>query len=107
MLLKLLLKLLPALIPVFSYIFWVVIVEGIIVRYILNKIYNKNKKNSDVIDGDYEIVGDKSTKSSDKFANYQSRPLKERFSLQDKIFVSVIYLSLVIAILSLIYFALK
>ncbi len=109
MILKLILKLWPALLPILTYLFWVVVVQNIMVRYLLNKIYGQKgkKKKSKIIDGEYEIIGDKSTKKSQEFDDFQEKSLKYHFSLKNKIFVGVVYLSLITAIFSLIYTALS
>ncbi len=102
MITKLLLKILPAFIPLFTYIFWVVIVDGIIVKYITKKISNKFNKNNKIIDAEYEIIGQKST---NKNKSNSKGSLKNRFAFKNNKFVAPIYLSLILAIFSLIYYA--
>jgi hypothetical protein len=78
MLLKIFLKIWPSLIPITVYIFWVFVVE---------KIFKKK----DVIEGK-KIVGEKSTEIK--------RP--SIFSLENRCFVVILYMSLISAILTLI-----
>jgi hypothetical protein len=82
MFLKLLLKIWPALMPIMVYLFWVFVVE---------KISAKIFKKKDVIEGE-KVVGEKST-SSGKVGI---------FSLQNRCFVTILYMSLILAILSLV-----
>lgn len=106
MITKLLLKLWPAFVPLLSYVFWAVIIDGIIIKYILKKL-NKSK-GDEVIDGEYEVVGTKTTKKA-KINNqhqYQEKTLKYHFSLKNNVFIAVIYLSLISAIISLLFIAL-
>jgi len=82
--LKLLLKIWPAFIPITVYIFWVYVVEGVILKKFLKK--------EEVIEGE-KIVGEKTTQKA------------EKFSLKNHCFVTIIYMSLVLAILILIAMA--
>lgn len=86
MLIKLIVKLWPSFIPVISYLFWVFIIEGIVLKKLLRK--------KDVIKGE-KIVGEKTTKAK-KIS---------RFSLNNRHFVIIVYLSLILAIVSLIFSA--
>lgn len=86
MLLKLFLKIWPAFLPILVYIFWTYIVDALIVQYFLRK-----KK----IIEDQKIVGEGATyeKSEEKVG---------RFSLKNRCFVIILYMSLILAILTLI-----
>jgi len=81
--LKLLLKIWPALIPIMVYLFWVYVVERVIVP--------KFFKKKDTLEGE-KVVGEKSTEV--KKAGI--------FSLQNRCFVVILYMSLVLAILVLV-----
>lgn len=81
---RFLLKIWPALLPIIFYLFWVFFIEKFIIKKILKK--------SDIIEGE-KIVGEKTTaKKTDKI-----------FSLQNKKFLITLYLSIIIAILTLIF----
>ena len=93
MILKILLKIWPALTPILLYLLWILI----------NKILNKRKKN--YIDGEFQDIKetiDKSPKSNQDNEN-EVGP----FSLKNNVFISVIYLSLVLTIISFLFFALQ
>lgn len=86
MLLKLILKIWPSLIPITLYIFWTFVVEGILLKKLFKKgkiIETKREKKEYVI----EQPG--------------------HFSLRNKRFVIVLYNSFILAIITLIYFALN
>lgn len=85
MLLKLFLKIWPSLIPIAVYIFWVLVVEKI-----LRRIFKKKN----VIEGE-KIVGEKTTEAKKLGI----------FSLENRCFVIILYMSLVLAILTLIAMA--
>lgn len=106
MLLKILLKVWPSLVPIFAYIIWVYIVKGIILRILINLLTKRShlKKGNRVIDGEYEVVGDKSTKAKGE-SSTQEQP--GNFSLENRSFVVMIYLSLILLIASFIYGALN
>ena len=103
MILKLLLKLWPSLLPITIYLIWVAVIKKIIIKFFINKIDNKRQKksNKNIIEGEYEIIGEKTTVNND----FETKSLNDYFSFNNKAFVLVIYLSLIIAILSLIFFA--
>ncbi len=85
--LKFLLKIYPAFLPIVVYIFWVYVVEGLI----LSRLLRKEK----IIEGE-KIVGEKSSeglKTAQKIS---------KFSLQNRHFVVTLYISLVLAIITLI-----
>ena len=94
MLIKFLLKIWPALLPIVVYIFWVYVIEDLILRRIF-----KDKK---TIKGEFKIVGEKSTED---FENKNSAEKIGKFSLQNRSFVTIIYISLILAILLLIAMA--
>ena len=86
MLLKLILKIWPSLIPITAYIFWTFVVEGFLLKKIFKKatiLETKRNKKEYVI----EKPG--------------------HFSLRNKRFVFVLYVSFILAIITLIYFALN
>lgn len=86
MLLKLLLKIWPSLIPILAYVVWIIVVENIILKRLMRK--------KETIDG--ELVGESSTKDVQRVG---------KFSLQNRYFVMVLYLSLILAIGGLIALA--
>jgi len=85
MLLKLLLKIWPSLTPIIAYIFWVYIVEGILIK----KLFSKNKVIDAKREGQKEYV------------------IKEpkAFSLNNKRFVFILYITLILSIFTFINFA--
>ncbi|MDA7705150.1 hypothetical protein N8772_01555 [Rickettsiales bacterium] len=87
MILKILLKIWPALTPIFLYIIWNFIVAKIIMRF-------SNKK--DYIDANYQNLNDKAKKDDISL-----------YSLKNKKFIFVIYLSLIFLIISFLSFALQ
>jgi len=86
--LKLLLKIWPAFIPIIVYIFWVYVVEGMVLK--------KEK----IIEGE-KIVGEKTTQKP------AENPAEKagKFSLKNRCFVTIVYMTLVLAILILIAMA--
>ena len=86
--LKLLLKIWPVFIPITVYIFWVYVLEGVVLKKFLKK--------EEVIEGE-KIVGEKTTQKTTQKA--------EKFSLKNHCFVTIIYMSLMLAILILIAMA--
>ena len=90
--LKFLLKIWPAFLPILVYIFWVYVIDDILIKKIL-----RPKKN---IDGEFKVVGEKSTKQEDSTLGSESKVNK--FSLKNHCFVVILYLSLSLAILTLI-----
>jgi len=86
--LKLLLKIWPAFTPIIVYILWVYIIEGVVLKKFLKK--------EEIIEGE-KIVGEKTTqKTAEKVG---------KFSLKNRCFVTIVYMSLVLAILILIAMA--
>lgn len=82
--LKLILKIWPSLLPIAVYIFWMYIVEGIILKRLLRK--------KDTIEGQ-KIVGNKTTKEDVEKLGI--------FSLKNRCFVVILYMSLFLGILTL------
>ena len=91
--LKLLLKIWPAFIPITVYIFWVYVFEGVVLRKFL-------KKKEEVIEGE-KIVGEKTTQKPEGKTGGKTG----KFSLKNHCFVTIVYMSLVLAILILIAMA--
>jgi len=94
---KFLLKIWPAFLPILAYIFWIYIVE----RMILSRLLQRKK----IIDGEFQTVGEKSTESGAKDENKKQKANK--FSLQNRQFVIALYISFILAILTLITAAFK
>jgi len=88
--LKLILKIWPALIPLMVYIFWVYIIENFLLKKLLKK--------SDVIEGEKveeKVVGEKSTEVKKPGV----------FSLHNRCFVIILYMTFELGILVLISMA--
>lgn len=83
MLIKFFLKIWPALIPITVYVFWVFVID----RFLIGKILKKKTQ----FEAE-KIVGEKSTEIKTPGI----------FSLQNRCFVIILYMSLVLAILTLI-----
>jgi hypothetical protein len=88
MIIRFILKLWPAFTPILFYLFWVLVIERFVIKRILKK--------KTIIEGE-KVVGEKST-AAKKISN---------FSLENRRFVIVLYLSFLIAIASLIITALS
>lgn len=93
MILKILIELLPALLPIILYCLW------LFVRIIARKmiIYNLEKKSEKIINATYEEI-----KKEPKID-----PIIGDFSLQNRQFIIVLYLSFFIAIICFLFFALR
>jgi hypothetical protein len=93
MILKILIELLPALLPILVYCLW------LFVRSIARKmiIRSLDKKANKIIDATYEEV--KKESETDKIIG--------DFSLQNRQFITVIYLSFFIAIICFLFFAIR
>lgn len=106
MLLKFLLKIWPSLIPIFVYIFWVYVIEGIFIK----KILKRTKKKHESLKDEFKFVGEKST-SQDLEENNDEKILDSnevgKFSLNNRCFMIMVYMSLILAILTLIANALS
>lgn len=74
-------KLWPALTPIALYLLW----------YFL---FKRKRKKSDIIEGDFEVVGEQKKKNDENY-----------FSLANKKFATVIYLTFVMIIVSLVFLA--
>ena len=92
MILKILLKLWPALIPILLYILWVWL--------------SKKLKQKDYIDADFQEVKDDKKSNKDSTRKAKNRQIGA-FSLRNTIFIAVIYLSLILTILSFLFFAIS
>jgi hypothetical protein len=93
MILKILIELLPALLPILVYCLW------LFVRAIARKMIIKNleKKAGGIIDATYEEI-----KKEPKVD-----PIISNFSLQNRQFIIVLYLSFFIAIICFLFFAIR
>ncbi len=88
--LKFLLKIWPALIPIAIYLLWVFVFEKLVRR-----ISNKGNK---IINAEYSVVD----KDGDKSKMVQKN---QKFSIKNPRFVFILYISLILAIISLISLA--
>ncbi len=84
---KFLIKIWPSFLPILVYIFWTYIIEDLIVSRLMAR-----KK---VIDAE-KVVGEKATEEQ-KF-----EPKVGKFSLQNPCFITTLYVSLAVAIFSLV-----
>ncbi len=99
MLLKFLLKIWPALLPITLYILWFLVIEKIILK--LFRIRHKK-----IIEGEFKIVGERATEEQkNNFGNDFLKKKPNHFSLHNPWFVGVLYVSLIMAISSLIFIA--
>lgn len=94
--LKFLIKIWPALIPIATYFLWSYVIEKLI-----QKITKNSAKNKQIIQGEYEVVGEKKTSQGQKTQKIPN------FSLKNPKFIITLYISLILAIASLIYSAFK
>ena len=104
MLIKILLKIWPAITPILLYIIW-----EFFIKKLINRIFRKNycvKNNNSqsnneekIIEGEFVEVGDK--KSDQKFES----KTEKIFSLENKNFIIILYISLILAIACIISFA--
>jgi hypothetical protein len=104
---RLLTKIWIALIPILLYLFWIYVIENIILRKLLQP-----KKKKKIIDGEFEVVGEKSTdgtsqENSNNKADQNSTDTLGKnsygnFSLHNKRFVFTLYVSFIAMIVSLI-----
>ena len=114
MLVKILLKIWPALTPILIYICW-----QLFLKKSVNKIFRSNadlnqhnnmKQEGRVIDAEFEQLDEKmknnKTDSSKNLSDKQQKDDKEQiFSLNNKNFVIIIYISLIAGVLCIISFA--
>lgn len=89
MLIKFLLKIWPSLIPFLLYFLWIKL----------------RKKNSKIIDATYQEVDRDGNPKSDQLKSQAKSP--GDFSLQNRRFVTIVYVSLVIAIICFLFFAIR
>jgi hypothetical protein len=117
MLIKILSKIWPALTPILIYILWQYVLKRLVNKAMKTKKINHDKKNhklqsdfSDkIIDGEAEeVIGSKVSQGAHKQGQGNSTLQNHQvgaFSLANKNFVVVLYISLIIAIISLITLA--
>ena len=108
MLMKILLKIWPALTPILLYAIWQFFIKRIINR-ILRKNYRAKNNNSQsnnkekIIEGEFADI-DKNQESQNFSAKQNDDYTKNVFSLENKNFVRILYLSLILAIACIISF---
>jgi hypothetical protein len=108
MLMKILLKIWPALTPILLYAIWQFFIKRIINR-ILRKNYRAKNNNSQsnnkekIIEGEFADI-DKNQESQNFSAKQNDEDTKNVFSLENKNFVRILYLSLILAIACVISF---
>ncbi len=93
MILRILIELLPALLPIFIYCLWL-FVRAIARRMIVKSLAKKSGK---ILDATYEEI-----KNEEK-----SDPIISDFSLQNRQFITVLYLSFFIMIICFLFFAIR
>ena len=104
MLIKILLKIWPAITPILIYAIW-----RLFIRKIINRIFHKNycaknnnsQSNSEekIIDGEFAEIN-----INQKSQNFSDKKDDKIFSLSNKNFVRILYLSLILAIACVISF---
>ena len=102
---KILLKIWPALTPILLYILWQYVLKKLINRFYKTKSSNNNSdaaqnNKEKIIEGKFEDIGNKNQPHQN---NVAANP--PAFSLHNKNFVIVLYISLILAIICLISFA--
>jgi len=108
MLMKILLKIWPALTPILLYVIWQFFIKRIINR-ILRKNYCAKNNNSQsnnkekIIEGEFADI-DKNQENKNFSATKNDDYTKNIFSLENKNFVRILYLSLILAIACVISF---
>jgi len=108
MLMKILLKIWPALTPILLYVIWQFFIKRIINR-ILRKNYCAKNNNSQsnnkekIIEGEFADI-DKNQESENFGSTKNDKEAKNIFSLENKNFVRILYLSLILAIACVISF---
>ena len=108
MLMKILLKIWPALTPILLYTIWQLFIKRIINR-ILRKNYcvknNNSQSNNEekIIEGEFADI-DKNQENKNFSATKNDDYTKNVFSLENKNFVRILYLSLILAIACVISF---
>ena len=89
---RLILKIWPALLPITLYLLWV---------FVFSKLISRIFRKKDYIDANFDIIDEKTGQKIEKNAKIG------RFSLENRVFVAVLYASLLMTIFSLILLALK
>ncbi len=89
---RLILKIWPALLPITLYLLWV---------FVFSKLISRIFRKKDYIDANFDIIDEKTGQKTEKNAKIG------RFSLENRVFVAVLYVSLLMMIFSLILLALK
>ncbi|MFT6077120.1 MAG: hypothetical protein ACJA02_000489 [Myxococcota bacterium] len=97
MIIKLLLKIWPAITPILIYFLWT-LAKGIARKMIMR---NLNKKANKIIDGVFEEV------DKDQKDNVDKEEKVGDFSLQNRQFILVLYISIFVAIICFLFFALN
>ena len=92
MLIKILLKIWPALVPIILYLVW-----SLVIKKIIFKLKQRNK----IIEGE-KIIGEKSSKDDNLHYDFESKKL---VNFNDRNFIIILYLSLIIMIACLIILA--
>jgi hypothetical protein len=98
MLIKILLKIWPAITPILLYIFW---------NYVIDRILKKIFKRKDTIKGDKivkdgeKIIGESASEKLQE--NFKNEQKISPFSLRNRYFVIILYISFISAIFTLIY----
>ena len=111
MLIKILLKIWPALAPILLYAIWQLFIKKLINR-IFRKNYcaknNNSQSNSEekIIEGEFVDINNKHSdqKNDSKNENIKVEESGKLFSLNNKNFVIILYLSLILAIICVISF---
>ena len=108
MLIKILLKIWPALTPILLYAIW-----QLLIKKIINRLFHKNycaKNNNSqsnneekIIEGEFAEVK-KNQENQNFSAKKNEEEIKNVFSLENKNFVRILYLSLILAIACIISF---
>ena len=108
MLIKILLKIWPALTPILLYAIW-----QLLIKKIINRLFHKNycaKNNNSqsnneekIIEGEFAEVK-KNQENQNFSAKKNEEEIKNVFSLENKNFVRILYLSLILAIACVISF---
>ncbi len=94
MLRLLFLRLWPALIPIILYLLWI---------FVMKKFFVKSSQKDNVIDAKYSDISN--SNSSSQSATKSDKVAVGNFSLQNTLFLAVVYLSLILSIVALIFAA--
>lgn len=102
--------------PILAYILWVYVIEGVILRKLLQPKKPLKKSGEKIVEGEFKIVGEKSTVEENKKrdgshdsteAGQSQKQKTSDFSLHNKRFVVVLYVSLIAMIVSLVMSAIS